>query len=98
MIYVIATLKAKAGMAGHIKQAALPLIAATRAEDGCMSYELSADIVDENRLVFVERWESRDQLEAHFTTPHIATFGQAVKELLGSQRVEIIESDTIEVI
>ena len=97
MIYVIATLNTKPGQAMEVRRAALPLISATLAETGCISYDLNADIGDENRLVFVERWEGREHLEAHFATAHIAAFGAAVKDLLEGQNVEIIEPKNVEV-
>lgn len=98
MIYVIATLDVKPGMVEAVRQASRPLIEATLAETGCISYDLCADVDNENRLVFIERWDGREDLEAHFTTPHMASFGNTVKGLLENERVEIIEPDYVEVI
>jgi quinol monooxygenase YgiN len=98
MIYVIATLDVKPGKSEQVIRAAGPLIAATRLEQGCLSYDLSADVGNANNLVFVERWEHRDDLEAHFDTGHMAAFSDAVKGLLESERVEIIEPTDVEVL
>lgn len=97
MIYAIATLDTKPGLAPEVKKAALPLIAATLSEMGCVSYDLTADVGNENRLVFIGRWEGRDHLEAHFGTPHMQAFGAAVRDMLSSQKIEIIDPLIIEV-
>ena len=97
MIYVIAILNVAAGKADLVKQAALPLIKATQAEDGCIDYELHADISNENRLVFVERWESREALEAHFGTPHIAAFSGSVKPYIDNQEIQIVDARHVEI-
>src|SRR5262249_17963682 len=52
--------------------------AASRAEDGCISYRVCQDSEDPNLLVFVEEGESEEALQQHFRTPHIATFMGAV--------------------
>lgn len=40
-------------------------IKASRAEDGCLDYALSADPVDPGRVLIFERWESQDHLATH---------------------------------
>lgn len=40
-------------------------IKASRAEDGCIDYALSADPVDPSRVLIFERWESKEHLAAH---------------------------------
>jgi quinol monooxygenase YgiN len=52
--------------------------AASRDEDGCLDYVASADPAHPGRLVVFERWESDEHLAAHFATPHIAAFRDAV--------------------
>jgi quinol monooxygenase YgiN len=52
--------------------------AASREEDGCLDYVASADPGDPARLVVFERWDSEEHLAAHFQTPHITEFRQAV--------------------
>jgi quinol monooxygenase YgiN len=51
---------------------------ASRAEPGCLHYELYADTENEHEFVFVEEWETEEALQRHFTTPHIAEFMQAI--------------------
>ncbi len=47
-----------------------PHMRATRALDGCLDYVWSADPLVPGRIYVYERWESREQLEAHFASPH----------------------------
>lgn len=41
------------------------------AEQGCLHYELTQSIHDENHFVLLEKWESMSALEAHLQTPHM---------------------------
>ncbi|WP_137154690.1 putative quinol monooxygenase [Rhizobium sp. FKL33] len=97
MIYVIAVLETEPSETARVIAAADPLISATQAEAGCISYELHADVRQPNRLVFVETWESREHLEAHFKTPHIAAFGAAISGAVLKQRLEIVDAADVEV-
>lgn len=54
------------------------LILATRAEPGCVSYELLADVEDEDAFVLAETWLSQADLDAHTRTPH---FREAMAQL-----------------
>jgi quinol monooxygenase YgiN len=51
---------------------------ASREEPGCLDYTVTADAANDGRLVVFERWASADELAAHFDTPHIAEFRQAI--------------------
>ncbi|TDP95504.1 quinol monooxygenase YgiN [Leucobacter luti] len=46
------------------------LIAETRTEPGCVSYELLADVEDDTAFVLAESWRSQEDLDAHTRTPH----------------------------
>ena len=58
--------------------------AASREEPGCLGYRLFQATDDENAFVIVEEWESREALEAHFATEHVATFMRAFPKTLAS--------------
>lgn len=98
MLYVIASLNIKAGTRDKVAAAAARCVAATRAEDGCVSYDLNVDIADDTRLVIVERWRDRAALEAHFKTPHLQAWRAASTPFVESRRVEIIEDGKVEVL
>jgi quinol monooxygenase YgiN len=45
-------------------------MAATRKLEGCLDYVWSADPLVPGRIYVYERWQSREQLEVHFASPH----------------------------
>lgn len=96
MIYVIATLNIKPNTLDQAIAASKPCIEATRNETGCIRYDLNVDVLDPTKITFVERWENREALEAHFHTPHIEALRQANKAFVTSSKVEIIHTDKVE--
>lgn len=65
--------------AGHAALSAM--IQASRAEEGCIDYTYSVDILDPTRLMITEKWIDDDALAHHFSTPHMAAFQKAISEL-----------------
>ena len=69
---------------GAVEQARDALVAMqteTRREAGCLAYSFSVEIGDATRIHIFERWESMAALEAHFKTPHMASFGAAIARI-----------------
>lgn len=97
MLYLIATLKIKPGSIDAIKKAVAPCIEATRKENGCISYDLHQSITDEDTLVFVERWNDKAALEAHFHTPHLIAWRDAGGQYFLDRKIEIIENADVEI-
>ena len=93
MIYVVATTHMKpegreAFIKGH--KAA---IAETLKEKGCLSYEGHTSVNDPNVYVVVERWENREDLNAHGRAPHMKTWHEYSAPLKVSPTVIEIVSD-----
>ena len=80
MILVVSKAIVKEGEASNYKKCTERLIQETRKEAGCIAYDLFEDINNPNILTFVEKWESKEHLEAHFNTPH---FKEIVPQLQG---------------
>lgn len=59
------------GKANEQVQAFHAIVDIVLAEKGCLQYELTQSIDDENQFVLLERWESRADLDAHLQTPHM---------------------------
>jgi len=74
---VVALIKAKPGSEDTIQGALESLVEPTRAEAGCISYELYRSASDPTTFVTVEKWQSQSDLDAHMQTPHIAAALQA---------------------
>jgi len=70
MIYVVATSQVKPELRDAFIRGAKECIAATRKEKGCIAYESHTSINDPNLFVVVERWESREDLNAHSRAAH----------------------------
>lgn len=96
MIYVIATLAIRPGSLEALRAAAADCIAATRKEKGCISYDLHASLTDPEKLVFVERWESREDLTAHSKQRHLAAWREASAPNLISRTIEVVHVDKVE--
>jgi quinol monooxygenase YgiN len=90
MIYVIAELSIKAGSAEKAAAAARHAVAATVKEDGCITYDMHLSVSDPTRLVVVERWESREALNAHLQTPHLKAWRAAGADFVTARKVEVI--------
>ncbi|GAB4348243.1 MAG: putative quinol monooxygenase [Oricola sp.] len=98
MIYVVATLTIKPDSLAALREAAMPCIEATREEPGCVFYDMHASVSNSNRVVFVERWKSREALENHFKMPHMKAWRAASAPLIESRTVEIIHPERIETV
>ncbi|MGL1921877.1 MAG: antibiotic biosynthesis monooxygenase [Hyphomicrobiales bacterium] len=96
MIYVIATINVQAGTADKVIAAALPCIQSTRAEPGCISYELNQSVEDENTLTFVESWKTREDLTLHFDRPYMAVWSKAGGQYITGRKIEVIHPDEVE--
>ena len=68
---VVAIVTALPDKADELKSILLGLIAPTRAEAGCLSYQLLQNNSDPSEFVFVEEWTSDAALDEHMTTPHL---------------------------
>ncbi len=71
-IDVVAVLIAKPGSEGIVGAALHDLVAPTRAEPGCVSYELFTSASSAQTFVTIEKWKTEADLAAHMQTPHIA--------------------------
>lgn len=81
MILVTADVFLQPGKHAEFIAAANTCIAATRNEEGNLSYRLLADPEDNAKYTFVEEWASQQALDAHMQAPHFAAFGAAIGPL-----------------
>ena len=96
MIVVIATLTVKPGSQSELIAAAKLGIAETRKEKGCLLYDLHTSATDPERMVFVEKWETRDDLTAHSKMPHLKAWRDASAPHVLSRTIEIIHPEKVE--
>ena len=70
MLIIVAKNTLKSGCIDAFKEAAMPLIEASRAEEGNISYDLFEDINNPNVLTFIEKWENEAAIEIHNNSSH----------------------------
>ena len=96
MIIVNADLPVKDEKKDEVIKQAETLINASRTHDGNISYNLYRDVLDDT-LIFIEKWESKEALEAHMQTPEFIEFGEQIKDsLTGPLDIKIIVGAEIE--
>ena len=81
---VIAKLKAKAGSEEDLSALCQGLVAPTRAEEGCIAYDLHRSDDDPGLFMFTESWASRPLWERHMSSPHLAAFGERQEAVVES--------------
>ena len=68
---VVARITAKADKVNEVRAILLGLVAPTRAEEGCVVYELLQNRMDPTDFTFVEEWSGDATFERHHMTEHI---------------------------
>ncbi|OON91112.1 MAG: hypothetical protein ATN32_02585 [Candidatus Epulonipiscium fishelsonii] len=65
------------------------LVEETRKEKGCISYVLHEDINDPNKLAFIEKWETKEDIDAHFKAPHFVELTPKLNECRTGREVNL---------
>ena len=71
-IRVVARFSARPDGIREVTEILSALVEPTRAEEGCITYDLLHNVEDPTDFTFVEEWTSRDALDKHLATEHIA--------------------------
>ncbi|MGP1684134.1 MAG: SDR family NAD(P)-dependent oxidoreductase [Giesbergeria sp.] len=69
------------GAEDEIGRLALAHVLRSRQEPGCLSHEVSRDLENPRRLLFVERWADMAALQAHFQVPASRAFARDMERL-----------------
>ena len=86
MIVVIGTFRLPIERCKEAQPALARMIAASRAEAGCLSYTYAEDVLEPGLFRVSEAWTSRPALTAHFATPHMQAWQAERAELGMSER------------
>lgn len=81
-VTVIANIRAKPDMEHEVKKALLGLRGPTRAEKGCINYDLHQSPDDPALFLFHENWASKSDLDAHSQSPHLQAWRKRAVDLL----------------
>ena len=68
---MVVTFRAAPGRYDDLRRELLAIVGPTRAEDGCLQYDLHEDRDDPEVLAFYEVWRDAAAHAAHDATPHV---------------------------
>jgi quinol monooxygenase YgiN len=84
---MVVEFRAAPGKVDELRAALLAIVGPSRAEDGCLRYDLHTDREDPDVLAFYEVWESVDAHAAHDRTAHIDHLRTVLPGLVAERRV-----------
>lgn len=93
-IVVVGSFTARPGKEAEALEAFRALVDPTHGEEGCVLYALHQGADDPRRLAFVERWASRELLDAHLSSAHVQQALTRLDELF-SDGGEIVVYDAV---
>ena len=71
---IVANIKAKADEIDLVQAELEKLIPITRAEEGCLQYDLHQDNENPAHFLFFENWESRELWQSHMSAQHLQDY------------------------
>ena len=84
-IHVVATIPVKPETVEDARSVLDTLVAATRREEGVMSYDLYESASAPSTFVMVERYRDQAALDEHMSSPHLAAAFAAAEPLLAGE-------------
>lgn len=76
---IIANIIAKDDKIDLVKSELIKLINTTRAEEGCINYDLHQDNENPAHFTFYENWTSRELWQTHMANNHLADYMAATE-------------------
>ncbi len=90
---IVAKITLKADKVDTFIEAVKPLIAASRAEPGCISYTPYQNPYEKTAIFFFEEWKDQAAIDFHFATPHFKAFGEQIKDMIvGAPEITILNA------
>ena len=83
-LQVIARVTARPETVDAVKRILVSMLEPSRAEDGCIMYELLQCNEDPTDFTFVEEWTDEAALARHAATPHIAGVQDELRTLVAA--------------
>jgi quinol monooxygenase YgiN len=100
MIHVVAIITATPGQREAVLEAFRANVPNVRAEVGCIEYGATVDAepalkpqiqFGADTFVVIEKWESVEALNAHFTAPHMVAYSAKTRDLVSSRVLHVLE-------
>lgn len=94
MIVLNGTVRMPEGALAELQAAASRMVAATLQEPGCIRYAFAQDLLDRTLIHISEAWRDKAALDAHFATPHMVEWRDALAAIGMTERnLRIYETD-----
>jgi quinol monooxygenase YgiN len=87
-VTVSARFKAREGLEEKVKREIMARVAPTRAEAGCINYDLHQSSEDKRLFMLYENWTSKQALDEHLQMPYLKTLIASADELF-SEPIDI---------
>jgi quinol monooxygenase YgiN len=91
-VVVVGSFTAREGREAEAAEAWRALVAPTHAEEGCVLYALHQGADDPRRLAFIERWSSREALDAHLESSHVQAGLAQLEELFEGGEIVVYDA------
>ena len=92
MLLIVGTIRLPAANVADARPAMQAMVAASRAEDGCIEYSYAEDVLDPGLIHVKELWSDRAALDRHFASSHIAQWRAAWPVLgIGDRRLDLYD-------
>ena len=93
MVIVMGTVRLDPDAIERLRPAMEAMMAASRAEDGCLTYAYALDLLEPGLVRVSELWTDRASLEAHFKTAHMATWRAALAGQVLERDIKLHEAN-----
>jgi len=94
MILVLGTVRLAPDRIDGARAAMEKMVAASRAEPGCIAYSYAQDLFEPATIHVIEKWRDRQALTDHFATPHMAEWRGVMGSLgLSGRDLKVFEAD-----
>jgi quinol monooxygenase YgiN len=90
IVHVVAHIEALPGHEAEVSAVLHGYLMPTRAEKGCLRYDLFEDTSDSKKFTFIEEWETLEDLQAHSQSAHIAAGRVALEGKKAPNWVQIL--------
>lgn len=81
-VTIISHVRARQGYEAIVSDLLKKLVEPTRAEEGCITYNLHQSLSDSKLFVLYQTWASEGHLERHGAAPHTAGFRRVAPTVL----------------
>ncbi len=99
MIVVLASIRVKAGRVSEFLEILKSNVPSVRAEEGCIEYLPTVDaqtglppqVLDENVVTIIEKWDSLEALRNHIKAPHMLAYREKVKDIVEDLSLKVLK-------